>query len=172
MLILFLFFKTIASTCSLFNVDCQDTGALITNVTNWNDHNNTVSNDCALYPPRTLQYSTCFDDFSTDTSVNFTALVVESISIDNTSLIVQRLEKVFCETSIEVKDEKVPFLLRGSSIAGKIPMIDQNVTLDIQGGETLGSYVDVSIKNITDDGLFIKELVDCNVTFDELTGKD
>ncbi|CAG5108194.1 Oidioi.mRNA.OKI2018_I69.chr1.g3678.t1.cds [Oikopleura dioica] len=176
MIFLFLFTE-VASSCSLFNVDCQETGALLTlnsechNSTsssidanllnlfmvNKSHVNDTVSTDCKLSTFALLEYSKCFDNFTDANSVNYTSTIVESVTVDGTDFITQKIERIFCEPSIEIKSEKPTLLLSSLSSNGKIPVVSPNVTLDIQGGEGLGSIVNVSIEEITEDGLYRRD---------------
>ena len=93
-----------------------------------------------------MQYSTCFDDFSAEgsgikffeirskrNSANFTALVIETHSIEGYDLVFNRIERVFCEPNITLKSTKSKLLISSEKTNGKIPVIYPDVTLKIEG---------------------------------------
>ena len=128
--LLFLFSVEIRASCSLFNVDCQTIGALLSLDANChvsrnssNDaissnltdiflldriENGPVNSNCALANQQILDYSQCFSaNADVDGSVlNYTANVVKTSILDGEEVFVGLVEEIFCEPFVHMKFEK------------------------------------------------------------------
>ncbi|CAG5107253.1 Oidioi.mRNA.OKI2018_I69.chr1.g3228.t1.cds [Oikopleura dioica] len=181
-------FQRVHGTCDLFTIECHDTGAQFTldtacynstsDVSFSSDlsgvylarsHNeSTVSGDCIVAGSHLAEYYKCFtanEDASGQIDTNYTAEIVHSMTIDGTNLTIARYGEVFCEPRISIDDSKKAMLISEKKIVGSQPQQNAPVIqIEVNGGDTLGSYVNVSVKSVTDDELYSQELVDCNVT--------
>lgn len=150
-----LFFVKVRASCSLFNVDCQTAGALISldstcyasrNMTDENFisnmtglyllktvENSTISSDCPLANQQVLEYSNCFSaNTDTDASLNYTAQVVKTVNLNGTEISVGLLEEIFCKPAIEIKNEKEALLISTATTNGAI---DPVVEIQLSGDE-------------------------------------
>ena len=134
--LLFIFSVEIRASCSLFNVDCQTIGALLSLDANCHASRNSsddaissnltdiflldsiengpVNSNCALANQQILDYSQCFSanaDF--DGSVlNYTANVVKTTILDGNGVFVGLVEEIFCDPFVHINFEKTGFLRR------------------------------------------------------------
>ena len=161
----------VEGSCSLFNVDCQSSGALVTLVrrsesffffnftikkdtdcyearnssekivsANLTDaffvediENGTIRSECALSNFQLLEYSKCFTSNISSTSLNYTSHVVESLTIENTTVILSVIEEIFCEPEITLKISKCAIAGSSSSFKGNIPVDVPDVNMQLTG---------------------------------------